>query len=98
MMTGHEINSTSNLIAVEQLAASIATGPDGSAPGFRAIVTLTANPSVDRAYVVADLSRGSVLRARSVRVDGGGQGVNVQPSPSYGIGFGRSLTGWGGSE
>jgi hypothetical protein len=34
-----------------------------------------------------------VLRGRSLRIDSGGRGVNVQPSPSYGIGFGRSLTG-----
>ncbi|HET8977441.1 MAG TPA: 1-phosphofructokinase [Solirubrobacteraceae bacterium] len=41
------------------------------------IVTFTANPSVDRTAEVAELRRGDVLRARSVRVDGGGKGVNV---------------------
>lgn len=41
------------------------------------IVTLTANPSVDRTVEVDRLDRGAVLRARTARVDAGGKGVNV---------------------
>jgi 1-phosphofructokinase len=41
------------------------------------IVTLTANPSVDRTIEVAALARGAVIRALSNRVDAGGKGVNV---------------------
>jgi 1-phosphofructokinase len=41
------------------------------------IVTLTANPSVDRTIEVDALARGAVLRARASRVDPGGKGVNV---------------------
>lgn len=41
------------------------------------IVTVTANPSVDRTIEVADLARGAVIRALSNRVDAGGKGVNV---------------------
>ena len=41
------------------------------------IVTLTANPSVDRTVEVAALVRGAVLRADSARVDPGGKGVNI---------------------
>jgi len=41
------------------------------------IVTLTANPSVDRTIEVARLRRGTVIRARASRVDAGGKGVNV---------------------
>ncbi|WP_062461723.1 1-phosphofructokinase [Demequina soli] len=41
------------------------------------IVTLTPNPSVDRAVTVASLERGEVHRAADVRVDAGGKGVNV---------------------
>ena len=41
------------------------------------IVTLTANPSVDRTSEVEQLSRGAVMRARAIRVDAGGKGVNV---------------------
>jgi 1-phosphofructokinase len=41
------------------------------------IVTFTANPSVDRTAEVDQLIRGKVLRAGTVRVDGGGKGVNV---------------------
>lgn len=41
------------------------------------IVTLTANPSVDRTIEVAGLRRGTVIRARASRVDAGGKGVNV---------------------
>ncbi|MCW2499409.1 MAG: 1-phosphofructokinase [Frankiales bacterium] len=41
------------------------------------IVTLTANPSVDRTVEVDALVRGAVLRATGTRVDPGGKGVNV---------------------
>lgn len=41
------------------------------------IVTLTANPSVDRTIEVATLRPGTVIRARASRVDAGGKGVNV---------------------
>ncbi|BDZ41990.1 1-phosphofructokinase [Paraoerskovia sediminicola] len=41
------------------------------------IVTLTPNPSVDRAVVVDRLRRGEVHRASSTHVDPGGKGVNV---------------------
>jgi 1-phosphofructokinase len=41
------------------------------------IVTLTANPSVDRTSEVVELTRGAVIRARQTRVDAGGKGVNV---------------------
>lgn len=41
------------------------------------IVTLTPNPSVDRAVVIDALHRGEVHRATSSRVDPGGKGVNV---------------------
>ena len=41
------------------------------------IVALTANPSVDRTIEVAALRPGTVIRARSSRVDAGGKGVNV---------------------
>ncbi|MGH2750916.1 MAG: 1-phosphofructokinase [Actinomycetota bacterium] len=41
------------------------------------IVTLTPNPSVDRTVEVDSLERGSVVRARSGRVDPGGKGINV---------------------
>lgn len=41
------------------------------------IVTLTPNPSLDRAITIPELQRGAVLRATSSRVDPGGKGVNV---------------------
>lgn len=42
------------------------------------IVTLTANPSIDRTVQLEQrLERGSVLRAHSTRSDPGGKGVNV---------------------
>ena len=46
--------------------------------GDRMIVTLTANPSIDRTVQLEQrLERGSVLRAHSTRSDPGGKGVNV---------------------
>ncbi|WP_392544534.1 1-phosphofructokinase [Oryzobacter telluris] len=41
------------------------------------IVTLTPNPSIDRAVTIGALHRGEVHRATSSRVDPGGKGVNV---------------------
>ena len=41
------------------------------------IVTVTANPSVDRTIEVEQLTAGQVLRAVASRVDAGGKGVNV---------------------
>lgn len=41
------------------------------------VVTLTANPSVDRTCEVDALVRGAVLRPLATRVDAGGKGVNV---------------------
>jgi 1-phosphofructokinase/6-phosphofructokinase 2 len=41
------------------------------------IVTLTPNPSIDRAVTIDALSRGAVQRATSSRVDPGGKGLNV---------------------
>jgi 1-phosphofructokinase len=41
------------------------------------IVTVTPNPSLDRAIEVERLARGEVIRAASARVDPGGKGVNV---------------------
>ncbi|HSK26526.1 MAG TPA: 1-phosphofructokinase [Jiangellales bacterium] len=41
------------------------------------IVTVTPNPSLDRTIEIDRLERGAVIRARAVRVDPGGKGVNV---------------------
>lgn len=41
------------------------------------IVTVTLNPSLDRTIEVAELARGSMVRATSTRLDPGGKGVNV---------------------
>lgn len=41
------------------------------------IVSLTPNPSIDRAIVIDALLRGEVHRATSSRIDPGGKGVNV---------------------
>ncbi|SDH91903.1 1-phosphofructokinase [Actinokineospora alba] len=41
------------------------------------IVTVTANPSVDRTIEIDSLQRGAVLRTRSALLDAGGKGVNV---------------------
>ncbi|MFB7254947.1 1-phosphofructokinase [Streptomyces nojiriensis] len=41
------------------------------------ILTVTPNPSLDRAYEIPPLVRGRVLRAGGERVDPGGKGVNV---------------------
>jgi 1-phosphofructokinase family hexose kinase len=41
------------------------------------IVTLTANPSVDRTVSITDLQRGQVHRATASQIDPGGKGVNI---------------------
>lgn len=41
------------------------------------IVTVTLNPSLDRAVEVDELARGKVIRATSASLDPGGKGVNV---------------------
>ncbi len=41
------------------------------------IVTITLNPSLDRAIGIDRLVRGEILRARPARLDPGGKGVNV---------------------
>lgn len=41
------------------------------------IVTLTANPSLDRTYRVDVLARGDVQRTKDRRLDAGGKGINV---------------------
>ena len=51
------------------------------------IVTLTPNPSIDRAVLIDALRRGEVHRATSSRIDPGGKGVNVS----------RALAAQGGS-
>src|SRR3712207_977401 len=41
------------------------------------IITLTLNPSLDRAIEVGGLVRGEVIRATGTHLDPGGKGVNV---------------------
>ncbi|MDJ1136452.1 1-phosphofructokinase [Streptomyces iconiensis] len=41
------------------------------------VLTVTPNPSLDRTYEIPALTRGTVLRAGTDRVDPGGKGVNV---------------------
>ncbi|GAA3480325.1 1-phosphofructokinase [Streptomyces yanii] len=41
------------------------------------ILTVTPNPSLDRTYELPGLTRGTVLRATTDRVDPGGKGINV---------------------
>jgi 1-phosphofructokinase len=41
------------------------------------IVTVTLNPSLDRTIEIAELARGSMVRASATRLDPGGKGVNV---------------------
>jgi 1-phosphofructokinase len=45
--------------------------------GLGVIVTLTANPSIDRTLEIPSLDRGEVLRATAARLHPGGKGVNV---------------------
>jgi 1-phosphofructokinase len=48
-----------------------------SPAGETVIITLTANPSLDRTLMVERLERGRVIRADAAQVDAGGKGVNV---------------------
>jgi 1-phosphofructokinase len=41
------------------------------------IITVTLNPSLDRAMEIETLARGDVIRATATRFDPGGKGVNV---------------------
>jgi 1-phosphofructokinase len=45
--------------------------------GDDVILTLTANPSLDRTLTVESVERGRVIRAGAAQVDAGGKGVNV---------------------
>jgi 1-phosphofructokinase len=67
------------LVAREALDSAVArvAEPVPSAPSPRKIVTLTANPSVDRTAEVGELVRGAVIRAHQMRIDAGGKGINV---------------------
>jgi 1-phosphofructokinase len=62
------------------------------------IVTLTANPSVDRTVEVDRLVRGAVVRARSARVDAGGKGVNVARALAANGHAARAVLPSGGAE
>jgi 1-phosphofructokinase len=54
-----------------------ADSQDGPVHTDAVIVTLTANPSVDRTLEIPSLDRGEVVRATAARVHPGGKGVNV---------------------
>jgi 1-phosphofructokinase len=62
------------------------------------IVTLTANPSVDRTIEVATLRPGTVIRARASRVDAGGKGVNVARALAAHGGTAKAVLPSGGAE
>jgi 1-phosphofructokinase len=62
------------------------------------IVTLTANPSVDRTIEVDRLVRGAVLRATNARVDPGGKGVNVARALAANAAPVRAVLPCGGAE
>ena len=53
------------------------------------IVTLTANPSVDRTMVIdGPIKPGEVFRALSVGDEAGGKGVNVARAVAHHVGYG----------
>ena len=62
------------------------------------IITLTANPSVDRTIEVATLRPGTVIRARASRVDAGGKGVNVARALAAHGGKTKAVLPSGGAE
>ena len=64
----------------------------------RMIVTLTPNPSIDRAIVIDALRRGEVHRATCSRVDPGGKGVNVSRALAAQGGAHRRRAARGGPE
>jgi 1-phosphofructokinase len=53
------------------------TAAEPSSAGARVILTLTANPSIDRTLTVERVERGRVIRTGAAQVDAGGKGVNV---------------------
>ncbi|HEV7708707.1 MAG TPA: 1-phosphofructokinase family hexose kinase, partial [Asanoa sp.] len=62
------------------------------------IVTVTLNPSLDRAIEIDGLARGDVIRARSGHLDPGGKGVNVSRALlANGVGS-RAVLPCGGDE
>ena len=62
------------------------------------IVTLTANPSVDRTVEVERLLRGAVLRAAVATVEAGGKGVNVARALAANGHAARAILPSGGAE
>ncbi|KHK98265.1 phosphofructokinase [Microbacterium mangrovi] len=62
------------------------------------IVTLTPNPSIDRAVGLDRLSRGEVLRATTSRIDPGGKGLNVSRAVVAMGGVTRAVLPSGGLE
>ena len=62
------------------------------------IVTLTPNPSIDRAVTIDALARGEVQRATSSRVDPGGKGLNVSRAVAAMGGATRAVLPSGGLE
>ena len=62
------------------------------------IVTLTPNPSIDRAVTIDALVRGEVLRATASRVDPGGKGLNVSRAVAAMGGATRAVLPSGGLE
>jgi len=62
------------------------------------IVTLTPNPSIDRAVGLDVLERGEVLRATSSRIDPGGKGLNVSRAVAAMGGTTRAVLPSGGVE
>lgn len=62
------------------------------------ILTVTANPSLDRTVQVRELVRGGLNRASSIRVDPGGKGINVARAlAAHGVAV-RAVVAAGGLE
>src|ERR1700730_10373308 len=54
------------------------TAPAEPSPARESVIlTLTANPSIDRTLTVERVDRGRVLRTGAAQLDAGGKGVNV---------------------
>ncbi|QEN07075.1 1-phosphofructokinase family hexose kinase [Oceanispirochaeta crateris] len=60
---------------------------------MKRILTVTLNPAIDYTLVVPDFARNAVNRARAVRRDPGGKGINVATALSQG-GFETQVTGF----